>query len=132
MKILLSIILRDDNGIFISLLGVIWNADGGRSKGGEVSFRVFNVCLTLINGECKEWSIVGGGGDDDGGVRILIVGISDSLKWNFRKDFIWIKTYGLFIVDAENDSDKNAGFRGRGRFVILKKEIREKNVTLLI
>jgi hypothetical protein len=42
------------------------------------------------------------------------------------------KTYGLFIVDAENDSDKNAGFRGRGRFVILKKEIREKNVTLLI
>jgi hypothetical protein len=53
---------------------------------------------------------------------MIIVGISNSLnKWCFRRDLIWIKTHVLFIVEVENDSDKNAGFRGRGRFVILMK-----------
>jgi hypothetical protein len=43
------------------------------------------------------------------------------IKENFRKD-LNLKSYVLFIVEVENDSDKNAGFRGRGRFVILIKE----------
>ncbi len=72
---------------------MIWNADGGRSISGgdEVSFRIFCDCLTLTNGECNEWSIVGGGGGggDEGGVRMLIVGIWDSLnKRKFSMRFI--------------------------------------------
>jgi hypothetical protein len=80
MEILLSVIRRDDNGIFISL-EFIWNADGGRRIGGgdETSLRVgFCGCLTLTNGECNEWSIAGGG--DAVGVRIVIRGTWDSLK----------------------------------------------------
>ncbi len=77
---------------------MIWNADGGRSiRGGdEVVFRIFCGCLTLTNGECNEWSILGGG--EEGGVRILIVGIWDSLKktkflnkihWNKNLRFVY-------------------------------------------
>ncbi len=103
MEILFSGIRRDDNGIFVSL---IWNAEGGRSSTGggeEISFRVVvEGCFTLINGECNEWSIFGGG--DAGGVRTMI---GDS----------WLSTV------VENDSDRNAGFRGRGRLVILIEKV---------
>jgi hypothetical protein len=81
MEIFVSVIRRDDNGIWISL-EFIWNAEGGRriSGGEETSFRVRVCgCLTLTNGECKEWSILGGGGDA-GGVWIVIRGTWDSLK----------------------------------------------------
>ncbi len=32
------------------------------------------------------------------------------------------RTYVLWIAEVENDSDRKAGFRGRGRLVILRKE----------
>ena len=34
-----------------------------------------------------------------------------------------MKIYVLLIAEVENDSDRNAGFRGRGRVVILIEKV---------
>jgi len=41
-------------------------------------------------------------------------------------------TYVLFMVEVENDSDKNAGFRGRGRLVILKEKAKSCYLLFLV
>lgn len=74
------------------------NADGGRRIGAD------SFCLTLMKGECNEWSIFGG---DDGGVRVQI-GTVGSMVWS------------RLVVEYE--PERNAGFRGRGRFEILENE----------
>ncbi len=45
----------------------------------------------------------------------------------FEKDLMEMKIYVLWIAVVENDSDKKAGFLGRGRLVILIEEKRNRS-----
>jgi hypothetical protein len=48
------------------------------------------------------------------------LGFSETTR--FEKDLMEMKIYVLWIAVVENDSDKKAGFLGRGRLVILTEE----------